>query len=103
MKLVFLMYLEDDAAAVVKLLQEHGVMAYSRLPIEGHGSGMSGWYGEVPPYHSRLVFTLLPAEKAAELMHAVRGCDACQDPQHPIHAMQVGVEDMASGGGREAA
>ena len=98
MKLVFLMYLEEDDDRVVKLLEEHHVVVYSRMPIEGHGSGMRGWYGEVAPYRSRLVFTVVPENKAAELLEAVRNCRDCEDPQHPIHALQVAVEEMADSG-----
>jgi len=71
MKLVFFMYLEDDEAHVLKLLDEHDVVVYSHLPIEGHGPGMTGWYGEVVPYSSRLTFTILPAEKARAIRDAV--------------------------------
>ena len=35
MKLVALMYLEEDDPTVSKLLDAHGVTAYSRVPLEG--------------------------------------------------------------------
>lgn len=99
MKLVFFMYLEDDEAHVLELLDDHDVVVYSHLPIEGHGPGMRGWYGEVPPYASRLTFTILPDDKARELLQAVRDCADCRDPAHPVHAMQVDVEAAADSGG----
>lgn len=99
MKLVFFTYLEDDQAHVLKLLDDHDVVVYSHLPIEGHGPGMRGWYGEVAPYASRLTFTILSDDKAGELLQAVRNCADCQDPVHPVHAMQVDVEAAASSGG----
>ena len=92
MKLVALMYLEDDDPTVLKLLDAHGVTAYSRVPLEGHGTGMKGWYGDVAPYQSRMAFLLLAADKAEELMEAVATCNGCLDPRHPIHAMQLHVE-----------
>ncbi|MFQ5537634.1 MAG: hypothetical protein ACE5GJ_09305 [Gemmatimonadota bacterium] len=98
MKLVFLMYLEEDDKRIVKLLEEHHVVAWSRMSMEGHGSGMRGWYGEVAPYASRLIFTVLREDKARELLEAVRVCVDCEDPQHPIHAMMVAVEEMADSG-----
>ena len=99
MKLVFFTYLEDDEAHVLELLDDHHVMVYSHLPIEGHGPGMRGWYGEVAPYASRLTFTILPDDKAGKLLEAVRDCPDCQDPVHPVHAMQVDVEAAVSSGG----
>lgn len=98
MKLVALLYLEEDDPSVAQLLKEHGVMAYSRLPLEGYGSGMKGWLGEVAPYQSHMAFALLPAEKAEELMEAVSKCDRCQDSRHPIHALQVDVEKAVESG-----
>ena len=100
MKLVFFMYLEDDQDHVLELLEEHDVVVYSHLPIEGHGPGMRGWYGKVAPYASHLTFTILSDEKAGTLLEAVAGCAECRDPQHPVHAMQVDVEAAATSGGK---
>ena len=98
MKLVFFMYLEDDQPHVMQLLQKHDVVVYSHLPIEGHGPGIRGWYGEVAPYASRLTFTILPDDKARALLEAVADCPECEDPSHPVHAMQVDVEAAARSG-----
>lgn len=98
MKLVFLMYLDEDDSAVADLLERHDVTAYSRLAMEGHGDGQRGWYGEVAPYNSQLVFALLPEEKAEELLEAVRRCADCKDPRHPIHAGVVDVEKAVDSG-----
>ena len=68
MKLVILLYLEEDDAVVAELLERHDVAVYSRLPLEGHGTGMPGWYGEVAPYSSSMVFTILDAASANELL-----------------------------------
>ena len=96
MKLVLLMYLEEDEACVARLLDERGVEAFSRLPLEGHGPGQKGWRGEVPAYRSRMVMVLAPEATAADLMRAVRDCRGIVDPAHPVRAVQVGVEDVAT-------
>lgn len=90
--MVLLMYLEDDDAVVEKLMEDVGLTAYSRFPLEGHGSGTGGWYGNVPAYRSRMVFALVTPEEADRLLDAVDRCTGCADPAHPIHAMQIGVE-----------
>lgn len=96
MKMILILFLEDDADRVRSLLEEHDVAAYSELPLEGHGEGRPvGWYGEVSPYRSRMAFTLVPGPRARELLAAVRACTGCQDPDHPIHALQLGVEETA--------
>ena len=98
MKLIALLYLEEDQAVVARLLKTHGVIAYSRLPLEGHGGGTPGWYGEVAPYASSMAFTLVEETKASELLQAVREVTDVTDPMHPIHAMQVAVEELADSG-----
>jgi len=102
MKLVILMYLEDDTARVEKLLAAHQVAAYTAIPVEGHGLGTAGWYGKVAPYRSRMLMAFLPATKAAELLATVTSCTGCSDPEHPIHAWQVGVEASVTSGARAA-
>ena len=98
MKLVVLMYLEDDGPAVEKLLQSYQVSAYSELPVTGHGLGTAGWYGTVAPYKSRMLIALLSAAKAAELAAAVDRCTGCSDPSHPIHAWTLAVEQAVASG-----
>lgn len=96
MKLVVLTYLEEDSAGVSQLLADHGVVAYSEVPVEGHGLGTSGWYGKVPPFQSRMLIAFLPARKAESLMAAVAECTGCRDANRPIHAWQLDVEKTAS-------
>lgn len=98
MKLVILMYLEDDSGCVEGLLAEHEVAAYSELSVEGHGLGTAGWYGKVAPYRSRMLLAFLAAAKADELIAAVATCTGCKDPTHPIHAWQVDVEKVVTSG-----
>lgn len=98
MKLIVLMYLEEDSNNVEKLLATHEVMAYSELPVEGHGLGTTGWSGKVPPFRSRMLLAFLPATKARELLVAVDTCTGCTDPNRPIHAWQMDVENAATSG-----
>jgi hypothetical protein len=92
MKLVLLLYLEEDDAIVVRLLEEHGVSTWSRVALEGHGAGVAGWYGSVAPYRSRMVFTVVTTEGAAALVDAVATLEGLADPRHPVHALQLDVE-----------
>lgn len=98
MKLVILMYLEDDEPGVRQLLDQHEVAAYSELPVEGHGLGTAGWYGKVAPYRSRMLLAFLSVHKAGELIAAVAACTGCKDATHPIHAWQVDVEKVVTSG-----
>lgn len=98
MKLVILMFLEDDTPNVESLLADHHLVAYSEVPMEGHGTGTAGWYGRVAPYASRMLLVVLGADKADELLAAVDACTRCKDPNHPIHAWQVDVERVATSG-----
>ncbi len=100
MKLILLLYLADDEDCVARMLKERGVLTHSRLNLEGFGRGMTGWYGDTPAYRSRMAFALVPDGQAAALMEAVGRCqDSTGGPQHPIHAMQLGVEAVADSGG----
>ncbi len=74
MKLLILLYLEDDEAVVNRLLEEKGINAFSRLPVEGHGAGIAtGWYGQIAPYRSRLIFSIVPADDARAVLEAAKG------------------------------
>lgn len=98
MKLLILLYLEDDEAVVNRLLEEKGINAFSRLPVEGHGAGIAtGWYGEIAPYRSRLIFSIVPADDARAVLEAVKGTEVA-DNRHPVHAALVDVEAMADSG-----
>lgn len=93
LKMVVLMYLQEDEACVGRLLSEVGIEQYSRLSMEGTGPGAeAGWYGEVAPYESRMVFALMPEDRAAEVLDAVSRCRGVEDPRHPIRAAQLPVE-----------
>lgn len=92
MKLVLLLYLEEDGPAVTKLLADEGISAYSRLPIEGHGAGKAGgWFGDIATHNSKMVFTIIPDDRAEALLASVGGV-AVQDASHPIHAAQLHLD-----------
>ena len=96
MKMILLMYLEDDDAVVERMLTELGVSAYSQLSLMGHGSGAPGWFGAIPAYRSRMVLTVVTPDQADRILDGVRRCTACADPAHPVHAIQMNVEEAAS-------
>lgn len=98
MKIVTLLYLEDDEPVVEKILRRTGVVAFSRLDVEGHGRGTPGWDGSVTPYRSNLIFALMDGNQARELLDAVRTAKGVEDSAHPIHAFQVDIEEMAQSG-----
>jgi len=92
MKIVLLLYLEEDGPAVTKLLSDQGVSAYSRLPLEGHGAGKAGgWYGDIATHSSKMIFTIVSDEEAVSVMEAVKGVSV-QDAGHPIHAALLHLE-----------
>ena len=95
MKLVLLMFLKEDEKCVNRLLSEQKVHSFSRLGVEGHGPGAAaGWTGEVQPYQSQMIMSILPAEEALSLVHAVSACTGVQDPRHPIRAALLDVEQF---------
>ena len=96
MKLVMLMYLEEDEACVRRLLADERITSFSRVGMEGEGPGGRGWYGETAPYRSRMVFALVPEDRADALLSAVRGCTGISDPRHPIRAARLPVEEVVS-------
>jgi hypothetical protein len=91
-KLVILSLLEDDIEMLHALLGEHGVVAYSELPVEGHGAGTTGWYGEIAPYRSQMVLAFMAAAPAKALLEAVAACTECKDRRHPVRAWMLDVE-----------
>lgn len=95
MKMVVLMFLEDDEPVVTRMLERLAIVSFSSLELEGHGAGAPGWYGEVAPYQSRMIFVVLPEPRARELLRAVREVRGVADPEHPIHAVQMAVEETA--------
>ena len=96
MKLVMLMYLEEDEKCMDRLLVEQGVDTFSRLGMEGHGQGGKGWRGDVPAYRSRMDIAVVPEDTATRLIRAVEECRGIEDPAHPIRVVQVAAERVAA-------
>ena len=92
MKLVIVMYLEEDEECVQRLLRESGVQAFSRMSMEGIGEGVGSWYGGTVPFESRMAFTVVSAERAATILSAIESEDRCLDQKHPMRAVQLAVE-----------
>lgn len=104
MKLMVLLYLEEDEACVDDLLGKHDVAVFSRTSVEGIGPGAPGWYGTAAPYRSRMVIALVEPGLANEILGAVEQGTGLKDSRHPIHALQLDVERQAvCGGGGGAA
>lgn len=95
MKMVMLMYLEEDRPCVERIVSEAGVTVFSRLAVEGRGPGAAGWLGEVPSYASELVVAVVADGEAAALLRAVEDQGTCEDARHPVRAIQVPVEETA--------
>jgi len=96
--LVVLMFLEEDTKLVQTLLTNEGVTAYSELPVQGHGDGITGWYGNVVPFQSRMLISFLPYDAAERLMAAVSQCTDVRDPQHPIRGWRMPVASTVRSG-----
>lgn len=92
MKLLILLYLEDDDACVTQMLSEQGVPVFSRTSVEGIGPGAPGWYGQAAPYRSNMILALVPPGLAADVLEAVEQGSGLKDSRHPIHALQLDVE-----------
>ena len=96
MKLMMLMYLEEDEACVNRLVAELGVPMVSQLGVEGMegvGSGKAGgWYGESAPYQSRMTLTVVDDAMADRIVEAIGRCEGIVDPRHPIRVVQLAVE-----------
>lgn len=101
MKLVLLMYLDEDRDCVERLLEDHEVPVFTEMDARGHRPGQGpGWYGEAAPYASSMVVAVLPDGRAEELLSAVEECRGLEDASHPVHAFQLGVERSAATGPR---
>ncbi len=92
MKLILLMYLEEDQGSVEDLLAGQEIRLFSRFSMEGHSPGTQGWYGETAPHQAGLIMVVLADEAASDLLAAVEGCRNIEDSRHPIRAVQVDVE-----------
>lgn len=93
MKLVLLLYLEEDGPAVTKLLMDQGISAYSRIAMEGHGEGKAGgWFGDVATHSSTMIFSIIADDVADALATALKDVKV-QDAGHPIHMAKLNLEE----------
>lgn len=95
-KMIVVMYLEEDEENVVRLMEGLGISSFSSVKLEGHGRGSPGWYGDVAPYESRMIFVILPEAEAERLLLAVGQLEGGSHPEHPVHAIQMAVENSVS-------
>lgn len=97
MKMVMLLYLDDDASCVDRLLRSLPAPAFSRFPIEGVGARQgTGWYGESASFHSHMAFAIVEDAAATEILTAVETCRDVEHAGHPIRAFQLNVEQAAA-------
>jgi hypothetical protein len=98
MKLIGIMSLEKDKAAVRKLFEKQGVQIYSETEIMGHTVSTLEKYGWWPstdvPVYSSLCFAIVPDEQAEEIMEGMSRLSTDEETEHPIRAFQVDVERM---------
>jgi hypothetical protein len=99
MKLLLLLYLEQDGPTVTKLLTSQGIDAYSRVNIEGQGGEKAqGVFGGRAPHASKMIFAVVTGEQGESLRQALREAEV-QDANHPIHVAQLGLEAWESSEG----
>ncbi len=98
MKLLVVMSIEAHANEIRKLFVEHQVPVYSEAPIQGfrlqaQEPQPDNWFahGHVQVYSS-LIFAFVPADKAHELLDAVRDLSRSLGDQNPLRAFQLSVD-----------
>jgi hypothetical protein len=98
MKLIGIMNLDKDKAAVRKLFEKLGVQIYSEMDITGHTVSTIEKYGWRPsrdvPVYSSLCFAIIRKERADEIMSEIAKLSRTDDTGHPVRAFQVDVERM---------
>jgi hypothetical protein len=98
MKLIGIMNLDKDKAAVRKLFEKHGVQIYSEMDITGHTISTIEKFGWRPsrdvPVYSSLCFAIIPKERADEILDEISRLSRGDDTGHPVRAFQVDVERM---------
>ena len=98
MKLIGIMNLEKDKAAVRKLFETHGVHIYSEIEVTGHTVSSLERYGWWPskdvPVYSSLCFAIVSEDLAGGIMDGITRLTQSDDTGHPVRAFQVEVERM---------
>lgn len=98
MKLLVVMSIEEHAGSIRKLFVEHRVPVYSEAPISGFHLPSpevekDNWFADrhVQVY-SHLIFAFVHADKAGELLDAVRALSGKIADPNPIRAFQLSVD-----------
>lgn len=99
MKLIGIMSMQDDRAAVRDLLRDRGVTIYSETDITGHSTetiARYGWFArpaEAATY-AALSFAIVPDDAATAVFEAIAAHQQASPGDHPIRAFIVPVEKM---------
>jgi hypothetical protein len=99
-KLVVIMSIEEAAEPIRKLLTAAGVLVFSELAMTGFrklpaGGERDNWFAHAThATYSHLIFTVVPAGKAEELLAAIRKESGAPGNASPIHAMLMNVEQF---------
>ena len=95
MKMVMILCPSSRLESVQKLIDEHDVRGYSEIR-EVHGSGVSGKHlgSRAWPGTSALIFSVIEASKAEELVEAVTALASRCSPEEGLRAFVLQVERM---------
>jgi len=95
MKMVMILCPTSRLESVQKLIDEHDIRGYSEI-LEVRGAGVSGKHlgSRAWPGTSALVFSVIEASKADELIEAVRTLANRCSPEEGLRAFVLPVERM---------
>jgi nitrogen regulatory protein PII len=99
MKLIGIMSLKEDRAAVRDLFEDKGVRIFSETDILGHSTETIekfGWFAtpqDTADYAS-LAFAIVEDAAAETVFAAIADLQQARPGDHPIHAFVVPVEKM---------
>jgi hypothetical protein len=95
MKMVMILCPSSRLESVQKLIDEHDIRGYSEI-LEVRGAGVSGKHlgSRAWPGTSALVFSVIEASLADELIEAVRALASRCSPEEGLRAFVLPVERM---------
>jgi hypothetical protein len=100
MKLVAVMSLDAYRDALHRIYQEHEIRVFSEIDIQGYHHSQTppptavGWFGRSESLaYSTLTWAFLPEEQAANLLAAIAAYNEETDPDHPVRAFQLPVDE----------
>lgn len=99
MKIIVLMSLSEYREQIRRVLKEHNVEVFSEVDVTGHMADAITRYGfwhteKDLPLYSTLYFSLVPDEKAKEIMDDLEKTEWDESMGRPPRAFQVDVERM---------